>query len=366
MKKIILSLLCIALSLSLCSCSLFSWLGSDEDESSSYVPIGLGSQSESVSQAQSSYASESMTESETVAEAETSNNSEQTHSHTFTSVVTEPVCVSRGYTTHTCECGYYFVDTFVEGTIEHSFENGICTVCDEVDYPELINIVSTYAIKANMTVKTKYHNRSFGMQVDVGHTTGSGVIIDYVDGDYYLLTNNHVVYSKQLDDISSYSSYYVYDYLGNEYQATLVAAKAKYDLAIVKFSSEQSYTVLPLEHVNSQKGDLVISLGQPEGQSNTITLGNVQGYGGVSLEGSHSSESNVTFEVLKHDAYINSGSSGGALLDARLNVIGINYAGALDDDGTYLASFTIPVEKVYDFFSEVGFNYAPEAEEDVA
>lgn len=280
------------------------------------------------------------------------------HTHSFTDTIVAPACIEKGYTKHACACGYYYLDTFTSAVGSHTFESGVCTACQEIDYAELINIISTQTIKANVTVQAKYSNRAFmGVESIVGISNGSGVIIKHTDGEYYVLTNNHVVYSESLEESTSYTNYYVVDYIGTEYQATLVARLSAYDLAIVKFSSEESYTVLSPEQGNSEQGDLVISLGQPEGQSNTITLGNTVGYTRVTLRDTKTSESNVQFSVLEHDAYINSGSSGGALLDANLNIIGINYAGALDDDGNSVASYAIPVEKIYEFFDKVGFAY---------
>ncbi len=285
------------------------------------------------------------------------------HTHTFEDTIVQAGCVDKGYTKHLCdECGYYYLDTFTSAKGEHDFIDGVCTECDEIDYAELINIISTNTIKANVTVQTKYSNRAFaGLESVVGISNGSGVIIKHTDGEYYVLTNNHVVYSESLEESTSYTNYYVVDYIGTEYQATLVARLSAYDLAIVKFTSEESYTVLSLEEGNSEQGDLVISLGQPEGQSNTITLGNTVGYTRVALRDTKASESNVQFNVLEHDAYINSGSSGGALLDANLNIIGINYAGSMDEDGNSVASYAIPVERVYEFFGKVGFIYQEDA-----
>jgi S1-C subfamily serine protease len=72
----------------------------------------------------------------------------------------------------------------------------------------------------------------------------------------------------------------------------------------------------------------VISTGAPNGQANPITYGQLTGYSTVTLTNTPVTASNVTFEVVVHDAYINIGSSAGPLLDANLNVIGVNYTEA--------------------------------------
>lgn len=366
MKKLALILICLVLVISMTSCDsildiLLSEISPSQSQSSSESDLPQSSE-ESSSESESS---------ESSVESSVESSSEESsiiippgHEHEFVDEIVAPGCVDKGYTKHACECGYYFLDTFTAAIGEHDFESGVCNICDEIDYAELINIISTNVIKANVTVQAKYSNRAFGgFESVIGVSSGSGVIIKHTANEYYVLTNNHVVYSESLEESTSYTSYLVIDYIGTEYQSTLVARLASYDLAIVKFSSQEAYTVLSLEAVNSEQDDLVISLGQPEGQSNTITLGNTVGYTKVSLRDTKASESNVQFNVLQHDAYINSGSSGGALLDARLNIIGINYAGALDDDGKTVASYAIPVEKVYEFFQRVNFVYDTESAE---
>ena len=381
MKKLLLAVLCVLLVMSLCSCDFLDRFlitpntesSSSSSESEAQTPSSSEKEQQSEIEIEESSESEQSSSgknddlSDATSEESSSEEIIETHTHSFTDEVFEPSCVERGYTMHTCECGYTFADTFVEEIGEHSFERGICTVCEEIDYPDLINIISTETIKANITVKTEYSNKAFGFGTQiVGISTGSGVIIKHTDTEYYALTNNHVVYSDSLEASTQYTSYYVIDYIGTQYQADCIANMPEYDLAIVKFTSTESYTVLSLEAVNSEEDDFVISLGQPEGQSNTITLGNVVGYSKVTLKDSKATESNVTFEVLQHDAYINSGSSGGALLDAQLNVIGINYAGAIDENGNSVASYAIPVEKVYSFFDEVGFAYNESTDDEKA
>lgn len=54
------------------------------------------------------------------------------HKHVYTSVITKPTCTQQGYTTHTCECSEYYVDTYTN-PINHSYSNGICVNCGAVD-----------------------------------------------------------------------------------------------------------------------------------------------------------------------------------------------------------------------------------------
>ena len=61
--------------------------------------------------------------------------------------------------------------------------------------------------------------------------------------------------------------------------------------------------------------------------------------------------SNVTFEVVYHNAFINNGSSGGPLLDANLRVVGVNYAGNSSGIG-----YAIPAVKVNEFLRNYVYN----------
>ena len=62
--------------------------------------------------------------------------------------------------------------------------------------------------------------------------------------------------------------------------------------------------------------------------------------------------SNVTFNVIVHSAYINSGSSGGALVDENLKLVGINFASAsIESTSKYLYTYAIPASKAKEFIN---------------
>ena len=283
------------------------------------------------------------------------------HEHTFKEEVINPTCGTKGYTIHTCtECGYYYIDNIKDEIGSHEYENGVCKKCNQADYPTLINHISTEIIKANVTVIVRYYVRSFGMKSLIGESSGSGIIFGKFEGTssstYYVLSNNHVVYSAEMMSRATYIEYIITDHSGNSYKANVLANDSNYDLAVLKFSSnEDNYVVLELDTTNPEKETNCISLGQPEGQSNTITLGKVLDYGTVNLSETAASESNVKFDVIKHDAYINNGSSGGALIGYDFKIIGINYAGSKDPKtGNYISSYAIPIEKVIEFLKNNG------------
>ena len=216
-----------------------------------------------------------------------------------------------------------------------------------VDYAALTNIITSKIMKSNVTVYAKNYNTFIGIETSSATSSGSGIIFYSDSKNYYLLTNNHVtVKNKDYDEVS----YAIEDYRGNTYKGTLIYDSPKYDLAVMSFKkgNEQLGTV-SLGVNNPEKNDEVVAVGQPKGQSNAVSFGKVLGYNTVSLSGSETYESNVEFPVIIHSAEINSGSSGGALLDVNLNIIGINYASGKKSDGTFVQAYAIPIEKVNEF-----------------
>lgn len=222
------------------------------------------------------------------------------------------------------------------------------------EYIELINEVSLETIKANVMIYTTCYNKTpiFGIPTEQATGQGSGVIFQETATEYYVLTNNHVVY---LHDGYTLRRFQVIDYLGNEYVGTLIYADPDYDLGVIRFSKKATVLkALEFSNENPKEQDVVISLGQPHGQSNTITLGNVLQYTKVNLQNSTPESSNVTFSVIHHNAPINSGSSGGVLLNKELKIVGINYAGSENEDGTVANnSFAIPLEKIQEFLTNI-------------
>lgn len=226
-----------------------------------------------------------------------------------------------------------------------------------IDYASLTNTITLDIMKRNVTVITNcYNTGAFGTVTTQKVKSGSAIIVkQIISGStttYYALTNNHVTYKT-----SGYSnvSYTVEDYKGETYNATCLYMDADYDLAYVKFEfSQDDYDlgVIEIANSNPQAHEEVIAIGQPEGQNNAITYGAVEDYvDAPSISNASASESNVKFEVIKHSAYIASGSSGGALLDLDLKLVGINYCGSTDENKEFLSAYTVPIQKVKEFLT---------------
>ncbi|MFK2903253.1 trypsin-like peptidase domain-containing protein [Dyella ginsengisoli] len=135
---------------------------------------------------------------------------------------------------------------------------------------------------------------------------GSGVI---VNADGYVLTNNHVI--ANADDIQ------VLLYDGRVAQAKIVGADQETDLAVLKIDANNLPVAHFQPHASVRPGDVVLAIGNPFGLNQTVTMGIVSAIG-------RQLSSSSPEDFIQTDAAINLGNSGGALIDARGNLVGIN------------------------------------------
>ncbi|MGB8995637.1 MAG: trypsin-like peptidase domain-containing protein [Pseudonocardiaceae bacterium] len=171
---------------------------------------------------------------------------------------------------------------------------------------------------------------------------GSGVVID---GQGYLLTNNHVV--APAADVPNATLEAIFSD-GTRLPARIVGRDPKTDLAVVKVEVA-NLTVAQLGRSATLKpGDPVIAIGSPLGLAGTVTSGIVSAVNRpVRLE-SDGSQGNAVIDAIQTDAAINPGNSGGALVDTAGAVVGINTAirtlGASEGGGSIGLGFAIPID----------------------
>ena len=220
------------------------------------------------------------------------------------------------------------------------------------NYPELFNQVSLDAIKGNMTVYTTSFDGFLMFSTNQQTYFGSGVIFHESESYYYILTNEHV--AAKLDNKTSVK-YLVYDYLGNEYRAFLYEGSLSKDddLAVLFFlKGIDELKVMTFNEAELDINDQVIAIGQPLGQENTITFGKIIDFGPTQVSDRYDVLITRSFDAIKHDARVNSGSSGGMLLDYNLNVIGINFASSQNEE-TFLYALSIPISVVIDYIERL-------------
>jgi serine protease DegQ len=155
---------------------------------------------------------------------------------------------------------------------------------------------------------------------------GSGVI---VASEGYILTNHHVI--EGADDIQVVLAD------GSRLQARVRGADPESDLAVLEVEGGNlpAITFGNLETVHV--GDVVLAIGNPFGFGNTVTQGIVSALGRSHLG------INRFEDFIQTDAAINPGSSGGALVDAAGNLIGVNSTIFSQSGGSLGIGFAIPV-----------------------
>jgi Do/DeqQ family serine protease len=180
---------------------------------------------------------------------------------------------------------------------------------------------------------------------------GSGIVVKKAGDTYYVLTNNHVVAGAT--DISVK--------LADQqiFKAKVVGSPdPRRDLAIVSFTSSANLAVATLgDSGDLQVGDLVLAVGNPFGFENTVTMGIVSALGRNGPGGDVATNT----DYIQTDAAINQGNSGGALVNIRGEVIGINTWIAAPTGGSIGLGFAIPINNakraIEDFISKGKVEY---------
>jgi serine protease Do len=155
---------------------------------------------------------------------------------------------------------------------------------------------------------------------------GSGVI---VSADGYVLTNHHVVDGAEEITIDLTD--------GRSFKAKVIGTDAPSDLAVLKIEG-RNFPVLPLGDSDKVRvGDVVLAVGNPMGVGQTVTLGIISAKGRATGLGDGSFE-----DFLQTDAPINQGNSGGALVNTRGELVGINSQILSPSGGNIGIGFAIP------------------------
>jgi serine protease DegS len=166
---------------------------------------------------------------------------------------------------------------------------------------------------------------------------GSGVIMDRAA---HVITNHHVIASADLIRAQLAD--------GRVANAKIVGRDPDTDLAVLQLDLKNNVPIMPLGHSDRLRvGDIVLAIGNPVGLSQTVTQGIVSATGRGQL-------GVATFEnFIQTDAPINVGNSGGALINADGELVGINTAVLAKNLGVEGIGFAIPVNLVRGVMSEI-------------
>ncbi len=195
-------------------------------------------------------------------------------------------------------------------------------------------------------------NSLFSRNPSTATAEGSGVIIS---SDGYILTNNHVIDTSTSS--SSSSSYYEVNkaskinvYLYNDetpYEAEIVGTDEQTDLAVIKIDKTDLTAAELGDSDTVQVGEWCMSVGNPLGMKSTVCQGSIS-----ALNRQITDSEGKTYTVLQTDAAINEGNSGGALVNSKGQVIGINTLKA-SGEGVEGLGFAIPINSTKDIYSDL-------------
>lgn len=207
---------------------------------------------------------------------------------------------------------------------------------------------SIVGIKIEYTVNTQsFFGRSSS---STATASGSGIIISE---DGYILTNNHVVSSSS----SESNSYYQITDAGKvtvtlfgdetEYEAKIVGQDEQTDLAVIKIE-KSGLTKAEFADSDSVKvGEFAMAVGNPVNMNSTVTTGIIS-----AVNRKITDSDGKTYTCIQTDAAINSGNSGGALVNSEGKVIGINTL-KLSGTGIEGIGFAIPINSTTDITSQL-------------
>lgn len=202
---------------------------------------------------------------------------------------------------------------------------------------------SIVGIKVEYTVNSIFMN-----QQGTATAEGSGIIISE---NGYILTNNHVINSN------STSSYYeigqankVTVHLYNdttEYTATVVGTDEETDLAVIKIDKEGLTAAEIGDSDSVQVGEFSMAIGNPLGMQSSVTSGIIS-----ALNREVTDSDGKTFNLIQTDAAINSGNSGGALVNSQGQLIGVNTL-KVSATGVEGMGFAIPINSAKPIYEQL-------------
>jgi serine protease Do len=227
-----------------------------------------------------------------------------------------------------------------------SYDQAMETLASRVT-PAVVNVTVTSKTKFNLSEQGQAEDgqgfgpfeRFFGPQMRpmqpqnrVVHGLGSGVIIS---PDGYIVTNNHVI-DGAMDIRVTMSDKRIFP-------AKLVGADPLTDLAVIKISGSNFPSVPFGDSTRLHPGQTVLAFGNPLGFRFTVTRGIVSALNRANPD---SSDPRKPGQFIQTDAAINQGNSGGPLVDARGEVIGINTFLISETGGFSGMGFAIPTQIV--------------------
>lgn len=204
--------------------------------------------------------------------------------------------------------------------------------------PSIVGITVEYTVTSNFMQGIS----------QLAQAQGSGIIISQ---DGYILTNNHIINSTDSSvyyEVSKATKVYVYLYNDTTpYEANIIGTDEQTDLAVIKIEKD-GLTAAELGDSNSVKiGEFAMAIGNPLGMQSSVTSGIIS-----AVNRTVTGENGNTYTLIQTDAAINSGNSGGALVNSEGKVIGINTL-KLSGTGVEGMGFAIPINDTIDIYKQL-------------
>ena len=208
--------------------------------------------------------------------------------------------------------------------------------------PSIVGIKVEYNVNSLISM---FGNRG---QTSTASASGSGIIISE---DGYILTNNHIV------STSSSESYYEVSEAtkltvtlfndDTEYEAKIIGTDEQTDLAVIKIEKTGLSKAEFADSDNIKVGEFAMAVGNPLGMQSSITCGVIS-----AVNREVTDTEGKKYNLIQTDAAINSGNSGGALVNSEGKVIGINTL-KLSGTGIEGMGFAIPINSTTDITSQL-------------
>lgn len=214
------------------------------------------------------------------------------------------------------------------------------------NYSDTAIYAAQKALPSMVSISVEYDVNYMGMKKAVAGS-GSGVILSE---DGYILTNNHVISSAdsssfyQVSDAKSIKVKIYGD--DTEYSAEIIGTDSQTDLAVLKIDKTGLTAAEFGDSSSVQIGEFVLAIGNPYELDYSVTAGI------ISALNREMTVENTTYNVIQADCAINSGNSGGALVNSKGQVIGITTL-KLAGDGIEGVSFAIPVNDTVPIYKEL-------------
>jgi serine protease DegS len=199
--------------------------------------------------------------------------------------------------------------------------------------PAVVNIYTSKLVRERVhpLLNDPFFRRFFGSgsmpRERLLSSLGSGVI---VSTDGLILTNRHVVAGADEIRVAFYD--------GREVLAQVIGSDADTDLAVLRVELDKLQAIVQGNPDQARVGDVVLAIGNPYGFGHSVSQGIISAVGRYGLRLS-------TYEdFIQTDAAINQGNSGGALIDTRGRLLGINTANIQSEGAATSIGLTIPAD----------------------